>query len=84
MDLADYSSYTVTSAGGNMVKTMAAGTESVYFTDETGAHAYSMTTGEISRIDAEGLDLGEVWGGWITGTARWWSSPPTDSWPRST
>lgn len=62
MDLDDYSSYTVVSTGGNMVKTMAADATSVYFTDETGARAYSLTTGEVTRIDAEGLDLGEVWG----------------------
>ncbi|UZI32811.1 PQQ-binding-like beta-propeller repeat protein [Streptomyces sp. VB1] len=62
MDQADPSSYTVVSAGGNMVKTMASDGEHVYFTDESGLHAYSMASKTVSRVEFDGPELGEVWG----------------------
>ncbi|WP_314614040.1 outer membrane protein assembly factor BamB family protein [Streptomyces stackebrandtii] len=61
MDLADLSSYTVTSAGGGVVKNLAAHGELIYFATESGLHSYSTATQVIAPVAFDG-DLGEIWG----------------------
>ncbi|GHG00299.1 outer membrane protein assembly factor BamB family protein [Streptomyces zaomyceticus] len=61
MDLADLSSYSVTTTTGKVVKNLTANGDSVYFATDTGLHSYSTETEVISPVGFDG-DLGEIWG----------------------
>ncbi|MFB7543047.1 PQQ-binding-like beta-propeller repeat protein [Streptomyces zaomyceticus] len=61
MDLADLSSYSVTTTTGKVVKNLTANGDSIYFATDTGLHSYSTETEVISPVGFDG-DLGEIWG----------------------
>ncbi|MFD4372428.1 PQQ-binding-like beta-propeller repeat protein [Streptomyces sp. NPDC058486] len=61
MDLADLSSYKVTTSTGKVVKNLTAQGDTVHFATDTGLHSYSLATGVLSPVAFDG-DLGEVWG----------------------
>lgn len=61
MDLADLSSYSVTTTTGKVVKNLTANADSVHFATDTGLHSYSTATKVISPVGFDG-DLGEIWG----------------------
>ncbi|MFE2015192.1 hypothetical protein [Streptomyces sp. NPDC059491] len=62
MDLADLSSYTVTSTAGTVVKNLATDGERIYFAGEGGLHTYTLRTGTVAPLVHDGPDLGEIWG----------------------
>ncbi|MFC9699390.1 PQQ-binding-like beta-propeller repeat protein [Streptomyces sp. NPDC056943] len=61
MDLADLSSYTVTSTSGSVVKNLAAHGDLIWFATESGLHSYSTATKIVTPVAFDG-DLGEIWG----------------------
>ncbi|MFE1908126.1 PQQ-binding-like beta-propeller repeat protein [Streptomyces gardneri] len=61
MDLADLSSYSVTTTTGKVVKNLTANGDTVHFATDTGLYSYSTATQAISPVVFDG-DLGEIWG----------------------
>ncbi|MGW4996095.1 outer membrane protein assembly factor BamB family protein [Streptomyces hydrogenans] len=61
MDLADLSSYVVTTTTGKVVKNLTADGDTVCFATDTGLYSYATGTGVTTPVAFDG-DLGEVWG----------------------
>ncbi|MCX5078521.1 hypothetical protein OG321_39515 [Streptomyces sp. NBC_00424] len=81
MDLADLSSYSLTSTTGKVVKNLTANADTVYFATDTGLHSYSRATKVLSPVAFDG-DLGEIWGldvvgGKLTGVSGYGSARST-------
>ncbi|MFB7587089.1 PQQ-binding-like beta-propeller repeat protein [Streptomyces sp. NPDC056169] len=61
MDLADLSSYTLTTTSGKVVKNLAAHGDLIHFATDAGLHTYSTATKVVTPVPFDG-DLGEIWG----------------------
>ena len=62
MDLADLSSYTLATLGGEVTKMYSADGDAVYYSAESALESISLSTAKVTTVPFKGPDLGEVWG----------------------